>query len=351
MDFLQTEFWGNTVMAYITSALVIGIAFVVFALLKLFVVRHLEKKTRGVRGGLYKFIAQSARKVVLPAFIFGAIYVAIDHLTLNKSLFKAIHITYVVVLTYFAVRLIVFMFDYIFVHYWLKDTEDEVELHGVKSIMPVVKIVVYGVGLFFLLDNLGFKISTLLAGLGIGGVAVALAGQTILKDLFSYFSILFDKPFKLGDFIVVGEFMGTVEHIGIKTTRIRSLGGEQLIFSNTDLTDSRVRNYKEMRERRVVFRIGVIYQTAAASLKEIPGIVKKIIEDEKEARFDRTHFCSYGDYSLNFEIVYYVLDRDYNKYMDVHQRINLQIFEEFKKKGIEFAYPTQTLFVEQPAGQ
>lgn len=345
MNFLQAEFMGNTVMNYANSLLIIGVALVIFALLKISVVRVLEKKTRSARGGLYKFLAQSLRKVILPAFIFGAIYLAINHLVLNKSLLKAVHITYVVALTFLSVRFIVFMFDYIFVHYWLKDTDDEVELHGVKSIMPVVKIVVYGVGLFFLLDNLGFKISTLLAGLGIGGVAVALAGQTVLKDLFSYFSILFDKPFKLGDFIVVGDFMGTVEHIGIKTTRIRSLGGEQLIFSNTDLTDSRVRNYKEMRERRVIFKIGVIYQTDENLLKEIPGIVKKIIVDEAEARFDRTHFCSYGDYSLNFEIVYYVLSRDYNKYMDVHQRINFQIFEKFKKKGIEFAYPTQTLFV------
>lgn len=351
MDFLQTEFFGSPVMNYINSIFIIVVAFIIFALLRVFVVKGLEKRVKSAKGGLYKFLSQSLGKVILPAFIFGAIYFAVRHLTLHKSLIKAIHVAYVVILTFLSVRFIVFIFDYIFIHYWLKDTKDEVELHGVKSIMPVVKIVVYGVGLFFLLDNLGFKISTLLAGLGIGGVAVALAGQTLLKDLFSYFSILFDKPFKLGDFIVVGEFMGTVEHIGIKTTRLRSLGGEQLIFSNTDLTDSRVRNYKEMQERRVVFKIGVIYQTDENLLKEIPGIVKKIIEDEKEARFDRTHFCSYGDYSLNFEIVYYVLDRNYNKYMDVHQRINLQIFEEFKKKGIEFAYPTQTLFLQKSIDQ
>ncbi|MDD5665168.1 MAG: mechanosensitive ion channel family protein, partial [Candidatus Omnitrophica bacterium] len=216
---------------------------------------------------------------------------------------------------------------------------------SLQGIMVIIRIAIWAGAVIFFLDNLGFKISAVIAGLGIGGVAVALAAQTILKDLFSYFCILFDHPFKVGDFIIVGDFMGTIEHVGMKTTRIRSLGGEILVFSNSDLTDSRLRNYKLMEKRRVVFKIRVEYQTSLSQLREIPKIIKNIISGNKEAIFDRAHFFSYGDFSLIFEIVYYVVGGDYNKYMDIQQEINFLIKEEFEKRGIEFAYPTQTIYL------
>ena len=209
----------------------------------------------------------------------------------------------------------------------------------------VIKILVWGGVVIFILDNFGFKISAVIAGLGIGGVAVALAAQAILKDLFSYFSIIFDHPFKIGDFIIIEDYMGTIEHVGIKTTRIRSLGGEMLVFSNSDLTDSRVRNYKLMEKRRVVFKLGVVYETPTERLKEMPKIIENSIKNVKDAILDRAHFFSYGDFSLIFEIVYYVVGADYNKYMDIQQEINFAIKEEFERKGIEFAFPTQTLYV------
>ena len=141
--------------------------------------------------------------------------------------------------------------------------------------------------------------------------------------------------------------MGSIEDIGIKTTRIRSLGGEQLVFSNTDLTNSRVRNYKRMEKRRVVFKLGVTYQTSLQQLKEIPLIITGIIKNINDTAFDRAHFSSYGDFSLIFEVVYYVIGSDYNKYMNIQQEINLEIMEEFEKRRIEFAYPTQTIFLEK----
>ncbi len=211
--------------------------------------------------------------------------------------------------------------------------------------LPVIKVAVWGIGIAFLLDNLGFKISTVIAGLGIGGIVVALAAQAVLGDLFSYFAILFDRPFEIGDFIIIEGYLGVVEHVGIKTTRIRSLSGEQLVFSNTDLTNSRVRNYKRMDKRRVLFKLGVTYQTSLEHMKEIPVIITDIIKMIKETTFDRAHFSSYGSFSLDFEVVYYVFGSDYNKYMDIQQKINLAIMEEFEKRGIEFAYPTQTLFL------
>ncbi|MCX7765301.1 MAG: mechanosensitive ion channel family protein, partial [Candidatus Sumerlaeia bacterium] len=186
-------------------------------------------------------------------------------------------------------------------------------------------------------------------GLGIGGVAVALAAQAILGDLFSYFAILFDRPFEVGDFIIIGDLSGTVEYIGLKTTRIRSINGEQVVIANTDLTNSRIRNYKRMERRRVVFRIGVRYETNLEQLKEIPVLIKNIISQIPEATFDRAHFFSYGDFSLVFEIVYFVNDRDYYKYMDIQQQINLKIKEEFARRQIKFAYPTQTVYLSRTA--
>ncbi|MDR1996746.1 MAG: mechanosensitive ion channel family protein [Candidatus Margulisbacteria bacterium] len=214
-------------------------------------------------------------------------------------------------------------------------------------IQILVQLFVWTITLTILLDNLGIRVSALITGLGIGGIAIALAAQSILGDLFSYFIIFFDRPFELGDLIVVGEFRGTVESIGIKTTRLRSLDGEELVFSNTDLTGSRVRNYKRMNLRRVVFRLRIAYQTPLARLQEIPRLLAEIIRGCQQASFDRAHFAEYGDSALLFEVVYYVLTNDYNRYMDIQQEINLKIKAAFEQHGVELAYPTQTLFVKK----
>jgi small-conductance mechanosensitive channel len=267
---------------------------------------------------------------------------------MTEAVARALDVAAIIVLTYLIVHLIILIINYIFETYSRKQSIDESRRHNFKGILTIVKVIIWGAGITFLLDNLGFKISAVIAGLGIGGIAVALAAQTILGDLFSYFVIFFDRPFEVGDFIIVGDYMGSIEYIGIKTTRVRSLGGEQLVFSNTDLTNSRIRNYKRMEKRRVLFSLGVVYQTSTEQIKEVPGIIKQAIENVDGTIFDRAHFSSYGDFSLNFEIVYYVLSGDYNKYMDIQQEINFQIKEEFEKRDIEFAYPTQTLFMEKP---
>jgi small-conductance mechanosensitive channel len=206
-------------------------------------------------------------------------------------------------------------------------------------------LVVWAAVLLVLLDNLGVNITTLIAGLGVGGIAVALAAQNVLGDLFSSLSIVLDKPFVVGDFIVVGDFLGSVEHVGLKTTRLRSLSGEQVVFSNTDLLNSRIRNYGRMFERRIVSSIGVTYQTPVAKLRRIPEIIREIVEEQDRVRFDRAHFQTFADSALTFEIVYYVLTPDYNYYMDVQQNINLALFERLAAEGVEFAYPTRTVFV------
>ena len=229
----------------------------------------------------------------------------------------------------------------------------EVDAAGVTTVRALgfLSTVVLGSVLALMaLANLGVDITALVAGLGIGGVAIALAVQSILGDLFASLSIVLDKPFVYGDFIVVGDLKGTVEHVGLKTTRLRSLSGEQLVFSNSDLLGSRIRNFKRMYERRVEFSVGVVYQTPAHKLERIPGLLRAIVEARPDLRFDRAHLKELGASSLNFELVYFVLGPDYNHFMDRQQEICLETFRRFDEEGIEFAYPTQTLFLARENG-
>lgn len=211
------------------------------------------------------------------------------------------------------------------------------------------QVVIWTVVLLLALDNLGVNITAFVASLGVGGVAIALATQKILGDLFASLAIVLDKPFVIGDFVAVGDLMGTVERVGLKTTRLRSLSGEQLVFSNSDLLDSRLRNYGRMQERRVVFHIGVTYQTPRDVLERIPGMLRDAVEQQSPVRFDRAHFASYGDFSIDFEVVYYVNSADYNAYMDIQQRVNLSVHAQFEDAGVEFAYPTQTVLLQRSA--
>ena len=205
------------------------------------------------------------------------------------------------------------------------------------------KILIWLIVLLIGLENIGVDVTGLATGLGIGGIAVALAVQNILGDLFASFSIYLDKPFVLGDFLTIDSYAGTVEKIGVKTTRVRSLTGEQLVFSNSDLLSSRIRNYGRMDERRGSFTLGVTYDTPPTVAEKIPGMIQEVIESLPNTRFDRSHFKDYGDSSLNFETVYYMLVPDYASLMDTQQSINLQLLKRFNDEGIEFAFPTRTV--------
>lgn len=228
---------------------------------------------------------------------------------------------------------------------------DRAAVGSLGIISFVVSVVIWAMVLLLTLDNLGIDITALIAGLGIGGIAVALAVQNVLGDLFASLSITLDRPFVIGDFLIVGDFMGSVEYIGIKSTRLRSLSGEQIIISNSDLLGSRVRNYGRMNERRVVFGTSVTYETPVDQVERIPQIIRAIVESQGGTRFDRSHFAKHAAASLDFETVYYVLSADYNRYMDIQQAINLRLHRELQALGIEFAYPTQKLFVvQQPGG-
>jgi small-conductance mechanosensitive channel len=195
------------------------------------------------------------------------------------------------------------------------------------------------------LDNVGVDVTALVAGLGIGGLAIGLAVQNVLGDLLASLAIVLDRPFAIGDFLVVGDEMGTVEHVGLKTTRIRALSGEQIVVSNADLLASRIRNFKLLTERRVVVQFGVLYETSPEQLAAIPDLVRALVGELPGTRFERAHFCRLGESSLDFEVVYHLLDPDYTRHMDVQQALLLGLFRSFGERGIGFAYPTRTLWV------
>lgn len=344
-NFFNQVYFGNSITAYLTALGIFIAAVIVITIFKKIVLKKLKKWAEKTETTLDDFLIRGIEKTILPLLYFFSFYISIKSLSLDQKLEKFFDIASIIIFAFFVLRTISSAIIYLLRTFMRKRGADEQKQKQFRGISTLISVIVWGLGFVFVLDNLGFNVSAVIAGLGIGGIAIALAAQAVLGDLFSYFVILFDRPFEIGDFVVLADKRGTIEHIGIKTTRIRSLSGEQLVVSNTDLTNSRIHNFKRLEKRRVLFSLGVVYQTSAEKLKEIPEIVKNIIVNEANAEFDRGHFASYGDFSLIFEFVYFILGSDYIQYMDTQQRINLSIYEEFEKRGIEFAYPTQTLFL------
>ncbi len=345
---LEYQVFTNSIGRYLVSIGILLIGVVGVKLFEKLCISRIKKMAEKTSTTIDDFLITIVEKIGMPLAYLGIAYFGLYTLALSKNISRFLDVLAVGVLTIFACKLIVRLIEYGLKNYWQQTTQTNVLEHSLSGILKVLKFIIWALAVIFFLDNLGFKISTVIAGLGIGGVAIALAAQAVLKDLFSYFSIIFDRPFEIGDFLIIGDHLGAVEHIGIKTTRIRSLSGEQLIFSNSDLTDSRLRNYKRMEKRRVTFKLGVVYETSLEKAKQIPGLIKEIITNINDTVFDRAHFANYGDFSLIFEVVYYVVGSDYNKYMDINQEINLNIKKIFEQLGIEFAFPTQTLHI---AGQ
>ncbi len=346
-SFLQQIYFGNSVLQYLTALIIFIAGIILIKVFKKIIFVHLKNWAAKTKTTIDDFLIKNFEKMIVPLLYYGTFYLAVKSLSLSVKVSKVIDVVSIILVTYLILRLATSSLNYFLDVYLKRKGESTTRRKEIRGIMTLTNFLIWSLGLIFLLDNFGFNISTIIAGLGIGGIAIALAAQAILGDLFAYFVIFFDRPFEIGDFIIVGDKIGAVEYIGIKSTRLRALAGEQLIISNKDLTDSRIHNYKKMEKRRVVFNLGVTYQTKAEVLEEIPGIVKKIIVKQNDSTFDRGHFASYGDFSLNFEFVYYVIGADYTKYMDIQQAINLSIYKEFEKRGIEFAFPTQTLFIEK----
>ncbi len=349
MSFWAKEFWGNSIESWAIAVSLSTILVIAFRLFKSVLLHKLKKKALETRTIVDDFFVHLAERAGMWFFIVVSVYIGSLVLVLpagTRSILRTI--TAVAIILQFGVWGSAAIYMLIQLKLRKRASEGDSSAKAMIIVLNSLgKFVLWTIILLLILDNLGIKITTLVAGLGIGGIAVALAVQNVLGDLLASVSIILDKPFEIDDFIVVDNYMGTVEHIGIKTTRVRSITGEQIVFANNDLLKARIKNYKRMRERRVMFQIGVVYQTPLEKLRKIPSIVKEIIDSVEMTRFERAHFKSFGDFALIFEIVYFVLDRDYNLYMDVQQKINLGIAERFAEEGIEFAYPTQTIFLEK----
>jgi small-conductance mechanosensitive channel len=350
MSFFETTYFHNTVQQWIWAA---GVALAVMVgvwALRRIVIARLAAVTRGMETPWAPSVAAmltATRTLLLWPLAF---YAASMTLQLPPRIERVVSaVTVISLLLQAALWGNALIAETLRRYVKSKAAEDAAAATSVSVLGFMSRLMLWAVVALLALSNLGVDITALVAGLGIGGIAVALAAQNILGDLFASLSIVLDKPFVIGDFIIVGDLVGTVEHIGMKTTQVRALSGELIIFANADLLGSRIRNFKRMFERRVVFGLGVTYQTRAEQLARIPAILREVVEARPNVRFDRAHFKDYGDFSLNFEIVYYVLDPDYNKYMDTQQAINLEVYRRFAAEGIEFAYPTQTVYVQRAA--
>ena len=348
MGFIEQHFFGNSMKSWLSALVVLVGLLVVLRIIKMVATNRVNNFSKRTETSIDDLIAELLASTRLFFLLAVSIYAAIQMVLLPAQLEPIIQGA-VVILVMFQIGLWGnCLLAYLVSHYIrLGNTEDTSGNASQVALTFFGKILLWTLVFLSILDNLGYEITTLIAGLGIGGIAVALAAQNILGDLFAYLSIMLDRPFVVGDFIVVDPYAGIVENIGLKTTRVRSLSGEQLVLSNTDLLKSRIRNFKRMQKRRVVFSVGVAYETPYEKLVLIRRIIRDIVESHENIEFDRAHFKEFGDFSLNFEIVYYVLIPDFQFHADTQQSINLALFKRFQDEGIQFAYPTQTIHFQQ----
>jgi small-conductance mechanosensitive channel len=340
------EYFGNTLNDYATALGVFVGLLIFFALFQKILLGKLKKIAEDTKSDVDDELIQIVRTIKPPFYSFLAFYLSLGFLLVNAFLKNVINAILIVWFVFQIITALQILINFIVrKRFSSEDTQVKTAVNAVSMIM---KIALWTIALLLILSNLGVNITSLVAGLGIGGIAVAMALNNILKDLFDSFAIYFDKPFLVGDFIAAGsDIKGTVEKIGLKTTRLKAPQGEEIVVANSKLTAAKIQNFRKLEERRVTFSLGVAYETPTGKLKKIPKILKEIIEPKRGARFDRAHFTKFADFALVFDVVYFVESSEYQTYLDINQKINFEIKEEFEKEGISMAYPTQTLFVEK----
>jgi small-conductance mechanosensitive channel len=355
-DFDEWRTWpvfSNSATAWLIAAGITSVALTTLLLLRPVVRRYAERLRTTERNEFFEIPMAVLSRTTLPFLLIVSLYLGLRSLVLGESVRVILNSIITIALFWQAG-----VWAGAAVRAWVNrrkqhsSTEDRAALSSLGIISFIASMLIWTLVLLLTLDNLGVNITALVAGLGIGGVAVALALQNVLGDLFASLSIALDRPFVVGDFLAVDTFLGSVEYIGIKTTRLRSLDGEQIILSNSDILKSRVRNYGRMVERRVQFATRTSYTTPVEHIERIPQLIREAIESQKQTRFDRSHFLRHGDSSLEFETVYFVLSADYNQFMDIQQAINLRIHRQFAELGVDFAIPVQKLvFASRPPGE
>ena len=345
IPFSNLTYFGNSVGSYIVMFLAFLVFLIALKLLQVGVIGYLRRLSKKTKTDIDDTLVEIIDVIKPPFYSFIAFYFSTFFITLStlaQTTINALLLIWVIYQILLAVQVLI---DYVVGKKFINDDKDEGSQGVARFISGILKAVLWAIGLLVILSNLGVNVNSLIAGLGIGGLAIAFALQNILADLFSSFAIHMDKPFKVGDFIVVGDYKGVVKKIGIKTTRITALQGEEVVISNTELTSARVQNFKKLKERRVSFEIGVLYETSIDKVKEIPSIIENAVRSANLTRFDRSHFTTFADSALIFNTVYYVESDNYLEYATAQQLINIKIMEDFALKGIEFAYPTQKIYM------
>jgi small-conductance mechanosensitive channel len=328
--------------------LAIAIAvYLVLAFARRLLLRRLERSDvqAGWLRGLRQALLQTSPLFLLVVAIYAGTFFVPLPAAVNRAITSALVIALFLQGAFWASHILVGWIAWYAAH---KAEQNKAIANALGLIQLFARVVVWSIAFLLILNNLGFDVTALVAGLGIGGIAIALAAQNILGDLFASLAIVLDQPFVVGDAVLLGDKTGTVERIGIKTTRIRSITGEELVVSNADLLTSRIHNYKRMAERRVVFTIGITYQTPADKVEKLPDMLRAIVSSQELVRFERAHFARYGDFALIYEVVYWMLSPDYTIYMDTQQRINFAIYRQLQDEQVEFAYPSQTIYLGSP---
>ncbi len=343
LNVLEEVFLGNTILEYLFFLGLLLSLFLIIKVTERLLLGKLKKLKKSADNKNFKKILFDFLLSIKSYFyLYLAFFISLSVLTIPEN-FKKV---FVVVLVSWAVfRLMIgiqMVIDYLLDKKLLKDAEPGKEVM-VKNLGTIAKVIMWIFAFLLVLSNFGVEVTSLIAGLGVGGIAIAFAFQSILEDLFSSFAIYIDKPFTVGDFIIVGDQIGIVEKIGIKTTRVRALQGEEIVISNTELTTEIVHNFKKLEKRRGVFNFGVVYGTSDEKMRKIPEIVEEIISSKDLTEFDRAHFKEFGDSALEFEVAYYVLSSKFMDYRDTHQKILFDIKERFNNEGIEMAFPTRTV--------
>lgn len=318
---------------------------IIFRLLKRFILTGLKKITGRTASEVDDAIVAATEKFIIPYIYLTINYGIIEQLNFSPHAENVLKVVMAVITAYFFVRFINHALHLTVLLYMQKKDEPPERIKQLNGMLMVIKVLIWVGGTLMLIENLGYNITTIITGLGIGGIAIALAAQNILGDLFSYFVIFFDKPFEIGDTISVNNITGTVERIGIKTSHIRSVSGEQLIMPNAELVKSTIKNIKRLERRGVTFKLNVRYDTAEEKLRALPELIKNIINKQEYASFERCHLIAFGDFSLSYETLYFINTADLTTYLGIQQNVYLEIMNVFRNEGIDFAFPGQTFIL------
>lgn len=347
----MSPFWeiiilGNTLYDYLLAVGLFVLFVLIFKAIQWLALRAVEKIIKKTETAWDDALVTIIKTIRPPFYWFVAFYISLKYLKIEGVAERVVDMILVTWLVYQIVVALRILVDF-YVRQRLSKTDKGAQA-ATQLVHSLAGAGLWLLGGLFLLQNFGVNVTSLIAGLGIGGIAVALAAQNLLADLFSSLAIFFDKPFVPGDFVEVSGNKGTVQKIGIKTTRIKALNGEEIIIPNREVTGLVIKNIGKRRERRVVFKIGIVYETLTDKVRQVPELIRAVIEAQEGTKFERVHLMELAEYALNFEVVYHIESNDYQVYMDVRQNVLLGVKEALERNNIEIAYPTRMVYVNKP---